>query len=263
MTLPSQVRLVAVVLAGALLRCEAAQAETVLGFARDAGSQRFLYTEVHDFKRGPDGEVQTATTRYYDPQGREIANKSLDYRASRFIPIYRLEMPAQRYSEGIASNADPVVVFKQDQDKASRKSLARAPGLEAADAGFNHLLLDQLPQLRQGDTVSFQLIVAGHTDRYRFRARKVADVVVEQEKGIQLRVEPDSLLRLLVDPIDIVYDAKGTRLLSYVGMSNILDPASGQVYRHVRISYVGPVPPEARWPQRTALRSPPHCDSCP
>lgn len=246
-----------------LLATAGAQAETVLGFARDAGSQRFLYTEVHVFQRGPDGEVQTATSRYYDPQGREIATKSLDYRANRFIPIYRLEMPAQRYSEGIASNADPIVVFKQDQGKAARKSLARVPGLEAADAGFNHLLLDQLPQLRQGETVSFQLIVAGNTDRYRFRARKVAEVQVEQEKGVQLRVEPDSLLRLLVDPIDIVYDAKGTRLLSYLGVSNILDPVSGQVYKRVSISYVGPVPPEARWPQRTALRSAPHCDSCP
>ena len=65
-------------------------------------------------------------------------------------------------------------------------------------------------------------------------------------------MEPDSLLRLLVNPIDIVYDAKGTRLLSYVGVSNIIDPASGQVYKQVRISYAGPVPSEARWPARTA-----------
>jgi len=257
MTLLNQVRLIALVAAGTLLGCDVVQAEVVLGFARDAGSQRFLYTEVHDFQRGPDGEVQTATTRYYDPQGREMARKSLDYRANRYIPIYKMEMPAQRYSEGISSNGDAVVVFKQDQGKETRKSLARESGLEAADSGFNQLLLDQLPQLRKGESVSFKLIVAGNTDRYRFRARKVADVKVEQEAGVQLRVEPDSLLRLLVDPIDIVYDAKGTRLLSYVGVSNVIDPSTGQVYKQVRISYVGPVPPEARWPQRSAAAAQP------
>lgn len=252
MKLINQVRLLAVVVAGTLLGCEAVQAETVLGFARDATSQRFLYTEVHEFKRGSDGEVQTATTRYYDPQGREMARKSLDYRANRYIPLYKTEMPAQRYSEGISGNGDPVEVFKQDQGKETRKALARDSGLEAADSGFNHLLLDQLPQLRKGETVSFKLIVAGNTDRFRFRARKVADVQIEQEAGVQLRVEPDSLLRLLVNPIDIVYDAKGTRLLSYVGVSNVIDPSSGQVYKQVRISYAGPVPSEARWPARTA-----------
>jgi hypothetical protein len=246
----TRLRLAACVTALGLSATETVQAETMLGFARDAASQRFLYTEVHEFNRNGEGEVQTATTRYYDAQGKELGRKSLDYRGNRFIPIYKLEMPAQRYSEGISSNADPVAMFKQDQGKDTRKSLPRDGALEAADSGFNHLLLDQLPQLRKGETVSFKLIVAGNADRYRFRARKLADVKVEQEAGIQLRVEPDSLLRLLVDPIEIVYDTKGTRLLSYVGVSNIIDPTTGQVHKKVSISYVGPPPPEARWPQR-------------
>ena len=245
-------RLAAGAIALAALWADAAQAETVLGFARDANSQRFLYTEVHEFDRGSDGQVQTATTRYYDPQGKEMARKSLDYRANRYIPVYKLEMPAQRYSEGISANANPVATFKQDQGKDTRKNLERDGGLEAADSGFNHLLLDQMPQLRKGETVTFKLIVAGNGDRYRFRARKVADVKVEQEPGVRLRVEPDSLLRLLVDPIEIVYDVKATRLLNYVGVSNIIDPSTGQVYKQVSISYVGPVPTEARWPQRPA-----------
>lgn len=252
MKLINQARMLAVASAAALLTCEAVQAEVVVGFARDAASQRFLYTEVHDFNRAADGRVQTATSRYYDPQGREVARKSLDYRANRLIPLYKLEMPAQRYVEGISSNADPVVVFKQDQGKEERKSLAREAGLEAADSGFNHLLMDQLPQLLKGETVSFKLIVAGNTDRYRFRARKAGELTVEQEAAVRLRVEPDSLLRLLVDPIELVYDTKGTRLISYKGVSNIIDPTTGQVHKLVNITYGGPVPAEARWPQRTS-----------
>ncbi|MBH1987153.1 MAG: hypothetical protein I8H76_07515 [Burkholderiales bacterium] len=263
MKLLNQARVLAVLSAATLLTCEAVQAETVVGFARDAASQRFLYTEVHDFNRSPDGRVQTATSRYYDAQGKELARKSLDYRANRLIPLYKLEMPAQRYVEGISSNADPVVVFKQDQGKEERKSLAREGGLEAADSGFNHLLMDQLPRLLKGETVSFKLIVAGNTDRYRFRARQVGELMVGQEAAVRLRVEPDSLLRLVVDPIELVYDTQGSRLISYQGVSNIIDPATGQVHKQVSITYGGPVPAEARWPQRAAAANATRPDQSP
>ena len=155
----NQVRLTAVASAAVLVH-DLCLAETVVGFARDATTQRFLYAEVHEFNRAPDGKVLTAQSRYLDAQGQEIARKSLDYRANRFIPLYKMEVPAQRYTEGIRSNADPVVVFKQDGEREEVKRLAREPGLEAADSGFNHLLMDQLPRLLQGETVSFRLIVA-------------------------------------------------------------------------------------------------------
>lgn len=228
-------------------------AETVIGVARDANTQRLLYTEVHEFNRAPDGKVLTAQSRYLDAQGREIARKSLDYRTNRFIPIYKMEAPAQRYAEGIRSNAGPVVVFKQDGDREEVvKSLAREPGLEAADSGFNHLLMDQMPRLLQGETVSFRLIVAGQTDGFRFRARQVGELTVDQTPAVRLRVEPDSLLRLLVDPLELVYDRQGTRLISYRGVSNIIDPRTQQVYKQVVITYGGSAPAEARSLQRTA-----------
>lgn len=248
MRMIAQVRLSAVAVA-ALLVHDLCQAERVLGFARDAVTQRFLYTEVHDFTRGADGRVIAAQARYHDAQGREIARKSLDYRANRFIPTYRMEIPAQRYAEGIRSNANPVVVFKQDGERETVKSLAREGGLEAADSGFNHLLVDHLPRLLQGETVAFRLIVAGNTASYRFRAKQVAELAGEQASTVKLRVEPDSLLRLLVDPIELIYDRQGTRLISYKGVSNIIDPQTGQVYKTVHITYGGRAPAEARWPQ--------------
>jgi hypothetical protein len=50
-------------------------------------------------------------------------------------------------------------------------------------------------------------------------------------------VEPDSLLRWVVSPIELVYNMEGTRLLQYTGLSNVLDPATGQVYPRVQIQY--------------------------
>lgn len=225
-----------------------AQAERLLGFVRDADTQRYLYTEVHELVPGPDGAVQTGVTTYYDAQGREIARKTLDYRANRTVPVYRLDMPAQKYSEGIEANKPQALLFKLDKGKEERKAMALDGGLVAADSGFNQLLLDQWPRLQAGERVTFGLIVAGNTDRYRFRARKTGDTTVAGQAAASVLVEPDSMLRLLVDPIELVYDAKGSKLLAYKGLSNIIDAATGKVFKKVSITYGGPAPAEAIWP---------------
>lgn len=251
MRFSAKARLLAAVTAAMLIH-DLCQAERVSGVARDASTQRLLYTEVHEFTRAADGKVLSARSRYLDAQGREIATKSLDYRANRYIPVYTMEVPAQRYAEGIRSNADPVVAFKQDGGREEVKRLAREPGLEAADSGFNHLLMDQMPRLLAGETVGFRLIVAGQTDRFRFRAKKVDELTVGQTPAVKLLVEPDSLLRLLVDPLELVYDRQGTRLISYRGVSNIIDPRTQQVYKQVVITYDEPLSTEPRSAQRAA-----------
>jgi hypothetical protein len=225
-----------------------ASAERLVGYVRDAATQRYLYTEVHESVQGADGVMQTALTIYYDAQGKEMARRALDFRASRTVPIYRLDIPGQGYAEGITAVKPQVTAFKLDKGKEERKTLTIEDGPVAADAGFNQLLLDLLPKIKAGETVRFQLIVAGRTQIYRFRARKIADEVVGGVPAVRLLVEPDSMLRMVVAPLELIYDAKGTRLMSYQGLSNILDPSTGQAYKKILITYGGPAPAEAIWP---------------
>jgi hypothetical protein len=112
------------------------------------------------------------------------------------------------------------------------------------------LLLDLLPQIKAGETMRFNLIVAGRTQSYRFRARKLGDETLADTPAVRVLVEPDSMLRMVVAPIELVYDSKGTRLLSYKGVSNIIDPGTGQVFKKILITYGGAAPAEAMWPGR-------------
>ncbi len=241
------IRLAAVTLALILLNAQA-EAARVVGYVRDAATQRYLYTEVHEQNLAPDGSVQTGVTTYFDAQGREIARKTLDYRGNRTVPIYRMDIPAVRYAEGISSNSPQAQVFKRDGDKEERKALPLDDGLVAADAGFNQLLQDQLEAIRKGDTVKFGLIVAGHTNRYGFRARKVDEQKLDGQTVLRVLVEPDSLLRLVVPAIALSYEPRTKRLLSYQGVSNIIDPDTGKVYKQISISYGGTPPADARLP---------------
>jgi hypothetical protein len=234
-----------------LLASLPAQAARVIGYVRDASTQRYLYTEVHEQTLAGDGAVQSGVTTYFDAQGREFARKTLDFSAHRTVPIYRLEMPAQRYAEGISAlnlKALQAQAFKRDGDKEEREALPMNEGPVAADEGFNQLLVDQLASIRQGNTLRFGLIAAGHTQRYKFRATKVDEQNADGQTTLRMLVEPDSMLRMVVPAIALSYELPSKRLLSYVGMSNIIDPATGKVYKKISITYGGPTPADVKLP---------------
>ena len=230
--------------------------QRVVGVAVDPGTQKFLYTEVHDQVLAADGSVLTGTTTYHASSGQEIGRKTLDYRQNRTIPIFRMEMPGPAYAEGIRQVKGSVDVFKEDRGRTRSKTLSLDDGLVAADSGFNQLLIDHLPTLQRGEPLAFRLIVAGQTDAYRFQATKVGEGSVDGEPTLRLRVAPDSMLRWLVDPIDLVYGTAPPRLLEYRGVSNVIDPASGEVYRRVRVHYPRQLPPEAQAALASSSRNP-------
>ncbi len=222
------------------------RSQRVVGVAQELGNGRFLYTEVHEQVLASDGAVVTAVTTYHAADGREFARKTLDYRQNRSVPAFRLDQPLHRYSEGLRLMGDQAEVFKVDQGKEKRSQIQLGGGPVAADSGFNQLLIDAMPRLRQGETVNFRLIVAGQTDQFRFRAKAIGEGRVEDEPALRLKVEPDSMLRWLVDPLELAYGLQPARLLDYRGVSNIINPDTGEVYRKVRVHYPRELPPEAR-----------------
>lgn len=209
--------------------------ERYLGFASEQGSGRYLYTEVHrhqyDGRRWLGGSI-----RYVAPDGSLLGEKQLDFRADPHVPLmqYRLRQPA--YEERItAVDAGGMVLEKRSQGRVERKRLARVPG-QAADSGFNAFLVDHLDDLAAGRSVSLRFAVVGQLDQYRFRVKPLGRLTLAGEPALRLRVEPDSLLRLLVDPLEVVYGLQTRQLLRYQGVSNILDPVTGKAHAVV-ISY--------------------------
>ncbi len=86
--------------------------------------------------------------------------------------------------------------------------------------------------------------MAGNLDEFDFRARKVGDATFEGRPAVHIRVEPDSLLRWLVDPLDLTYEPVERKLVEYRGLSNIHDEATGKPY-NVRIIYPTVPPADA------------------
>ncbi len=213
------------------------------GYAYDLESDQYLYTEVH--RQTLDGPRWTGgSIDYFDPAGRKIAAKTLDYQADSLIPIFKLENFVSHYIEAITEvTAKTFTMQKIVAGKISSKVIVRTPGM-AADSGFHSAIVENFERLQQGGTLKFQLGVAGQLDSYSFRCRKVGDTSFDGKPAIKLLVEPDSLLRLLVERLDLTYEVSTRHLLEYRGVSNIQNPATGKAY-NVRIVYTDTPPKDA------------------
>ena len=216
------------------------------GYAYDLVSGKFLYTEVHE-QRIADDRWVGGTIDYYSPDGKRIGHKTLDFSQDPHVPVFRLELTSKGgYMESITGvTAGRIEMAKQDHgEKKIETASVKRKGLVAADSGFHTFLRDHFGELMAGQTVTFSFAVAGNLDTFKFRARKVADTSFEGRPAVTLRIEPDSLLRFLVDPLEVTYEPGPRKLVEYRGVSNIHDDVSGKPY-NVRVIYPSARPADA------------------
>jgi hypothetical protein len=214
------------------------------GYAYDLSSGKYLYTEVYR-EDVQDGRWLSGHTSYFDADGKYLGEKTLNFAEDPYVPVYTLNLPGVGYSEGIAKVAkDGVDMFKQSSGQDRQTATIPHDLPMAADSGFHSFLYDHMPELLAGKTVKFHFAAAGQLDSYNFRARKTGDTQFEGKPAVLLKVDPDSLLRLLVDPLTLTYDPQTRRLLEYRGISNVINPATGKPY-NARIDYYSKPPDDA------------------
>ncbi len=219
---------------------------TFRGYAYDLESGTFLYTEVHKQKLSGDRWVG-GTIDYYAPDGSQIGHKTLDFSQAPYVPSNRLTLTTGGgYREGItALTADRIEMEKKgyNTDKVRTASVKRSNPV-VADSGFHSFLRDRFAELVAGKTVAFTFAVSGELDHFKFRARRIADGTFEGKPAVRLKVEPNTLLRLLADPLEILYEPTHRKMLEYRGVSNLHDPKTFEAY-NVRIVYPSAPPPDA------------------
>lgn len=226
-----------------------AAVERFCGYAYE-GDGTFRYTE-HHAQEVTDGRWLGGTISYVGADGQEIGRKTLSFISDPLIPVYKLELFGGKYVEGILSvTADHVVAFRKEPDESETRRKKISYSVPAsADSGFHALIRANLPALLAGEKRKFGFIVAGALDQFRFRVRRVGDTTFEGRPAVRLLAEPDSMLRWLVDPLDLTYDPASGQLLEYRGPTNLRDAKTGKGY-DVRISFFAAppadVPPAAQ-----------------
>ncbi len=212
-------------------------------FERESG--KLLYTESHRQCRVA-GQLRYALMEYHSPDGDALARKWLDYRQGAATPDFQLEDLRSGYSEGARRKGDRVELNRRmtARAKTERNSFS-VPDNAVIDSGFDEFVRANIDRLRDGKTVRLKFLVAGELDRFSFKAHGLEKTRWQGRDAFHLRVEHDSfLVRMLLAPILLWYDAESLRLLEYQGISNIKS-ARGDRY-DARIVY----PPESRRVER-------------
>lgn len=239
-------RLLTLLLLAVALPASAASEEVLrfYGYAYDLKSGKYLYTEVHEQHAQGDRWLG-GTMTYFDPQGKKIGYKTLDFSKDIGIPIYHLTLNGSGYEEGISAiSADKVELFKRHAtgEKLETASVDRTAAM-ASDSGFHAYITSHFAELMSGQTINFKLAVPGNLDAFKFRVKRIEDTTFEGAPAVRLRVEPDSILRYVLDPLELTYEPKAKKLLEYRGIANIHD-AKGKAYV-ARISYFSKPPADA------------------
>jgi len=224
--------------------------ERFYGHAYDLETGAYLYTEVHA-QWIENGRWLGGTIGYYTPQGEKFAHKTLDFSADEFVPVFRMEDSRSGYMEAITDNRQAVTMERREtrQGKVEQKRIDKRTPM-CADSGFHSCVRASFGELMAGRTLRFALAVPGSLDSFRFRARRVGETVFEGRKAVKILVEPDSLLRLLAGPLELVYEPEQRQLLEFRGISNVLDPDTGKPYQ-ARIIF--PAKPPADVPRLPPL----------
>ncbi len=212
-------------LIAALLGSAQLSAETVVkskrGYAEDAKSGELIYVEEHE-QIVTNGVTVSQVIRYRDTEGQVFAQKDLDFRPNPRRPLFQLEDKLRAYREGLRATEAGLEVFCFEQGEERAKLVDNTDFV--ADAGFDRIIETDWDTLVTGKAVKFDFLVPAEEGTFKFRLKKSDELTYLGKDAVEFTMAPaNGFLRLIVDPIRVVYDVEERALLSYRGISNLRD----------------------------------------
>lgn len=199
---------------------------TFEGQAFDLDSQTLLYSERHEVERDAEGRYLSSRVRYFLPDGSPLGTKQTNFGANPFLPSLSFE----DFRTGMFTRLDAdktAATLKrthEGEDKIVRELALEPDALVIADSGFDRMVMANWPTLLQGEALKFEFVTLGHGRLVELQMKLV------RKDGNQARFEVEAqnwFFRLLMEPIQLVYDLNHRHLLEYTGVTNIPDVAKG------------------------------------
>lgn len=214
------------------------------GYAYDLESGRYLYTEINQQKL-VNRTVISGSTAYYLPDGTEFGRKTYDFANDRFVPVYRLDLSKEGYTEGITDNGATIVMSRQlPSDEKPETGSVKKEGLVAAEIGVPKLLVSHFENLIRGETLNFRIAATKRLGSYKFRARRIEDTTFEDKPAVRIQLDMDSMLKMFAGPLVFTFDPEQKRLKEFSGITNVRNPANGEDYK-IRVAYFTHPPKDA------------------
>ena len=192
-----------------------------------------LYTEHHR-EFWDEGRLIGGSVEYRDAAGQTFARKELSFDRGLFAPSFSMFDERDGFREGASWSGDGLRLFAVREGDDRERLIEEPPAVAVVDAGFHRYMQAVLPSLVAGKGGEFSFAVPSFGRFLKFRVEMVDR---EGPERIRLRMKPsNAFLRLLADPIELVYDSSG-RLLEFEGVTNIPDEAGERHLARIVFEY--------------------------
>jgi len=204
---------------------------TLKGVAKSFDSDKIVYFEEHEIDVDEKGFNKRIQTKYLKPNGQLFAKMDSNFSKNKLIPEIEFEDLRFKKKEFL-TYSDDKAVFKQKTESQEEvvkeiKSITEA----AAGQGFDNFIKFHFDPM-QSQEVPLNFGVLSEMTFYSFKAYKKEESGGIVKFGISLT---NPFYRLFAKELIVAYDSKTKQLLSYRGLSNILDDQSNR--QNVQIDY--------------------------
>ncbi len=185
-------------------------------------TDELLYVERHieTWKRG---QLAERSVTYVDAEGRLIAEKEVRYGADPAAPSFEMTDFRIGLSESAEVGPDEVALASGDSDGGASPRRVRRPKGAVIDAGFDAFMRERFAEIAAGEPLEFEFAVPAARRFFKFELLPQGRVEYQGREALLVKMRPASLLlRLALDPIDLVYGLDG-RLLEFRGLANVCD----------------------------------------
>ncbi len=201
-----------------------ASLERIEGVALRLPEQIEVYREHHT------SDVHSQHIEYRTPDGRLIAEQSLDYACSQAAPTF--EQRDLRHGTRLGARWDKGVYLLMRDGKS--RALPQ-PDRLVASSGFNRFVQAEWEVLHDGRPIEFDFALPARLQTFRLRIQRTEKSGTQAQANVWFRITAaQAWLRPFVAPIVLGYD-EYRRLRIYRGLSNLEDSDGSTL--NVEISY--------------------------
>jgi hypothetical protein len=223
MTLPTLRRALLVIALAPLTTAATARAldtpPVTVGEATDLHTHKALYSEIHC----QDDETAVRNVIYLDSENQPLAYKTLSYNSAPATPSYVQRNLYNGETIAVALQSSTLAMTVAGEGDAGKTVTTQIDDTLplVIDAGFDAFVTDHWDTLVSGQSASFQFPFASRESVVDLRIEaSVCSYDTQTDQCFELQLD-HWLLKMLVAPIELGYDASLQRLTRYRGLSNI------------------------------------------
>lgn len=184
---------------------------------------KIVYLEKHTTEISG-GKVKSSVTEYTSPDGKLLAKLSNNFEKSLNAPENEMLDLSHKNKHGVRYENDKIVMYNQDDNEKEKSKLLNPRDFKnkliVAGQGLHYYIVGNMEDIILKGKLDMRFLIPGRLDSYNFymKMKKSSSETVEFE------IEIDNwFLRMFAPKLELVYDRKKSRLLSYKGLSNIRD----------------------------------------